>query len=52
MEGEIGSPASPVVALKAKMYSFLVDNNSEYKKAQGVDKNVFEKITHNEYKYV
>ena len=44
MEGEIGSPASEeFVALKAKMYSFLVDNNSEYKKTQGVDKNVFEK---------
>ena len=33
MEGEIGSPASEeFVAMKAKMYSFLVDNNSEYKK--------------------
>ena len=53
MEDEIGSPIiEEFVGLKVKMYSFLVDKNSEYKKAQGVNKNVFEKITHNEYKNV
>ena len=36
--------------LKPKMYSFLVDDNSEHKKAKGVNKSVIEKITDNEYK--
>ena len=31
------------------MYLFLVDGNSEHKKAKGVNK---EKITHSEYKYI
>ena len=34
------------------MYSFLVDENSEYKKAKGVNKNVVATISHNEYKDV
>ena len=34
------------------MYSYLVDNNSEYKKAKGVNKNVVATINHNEYKDV
>ena len=38
--------------LKSKMYSFLIDNNSEYKKAKEVNRNIVEKITHNEYKDV
>ena len=40
------------VAIKELVYSFLVDNNSEYKKAKGLNKNVSEKITHSEYKVV
>ena len=32
------------------MYSFLVDNNSEYKKAKVVNRNIVERITCNEYK--
>ena len=32
------------------MYSFLVDNNSEHKKANGVNKNGAEEIIHTEYK--
>ena len=39
------------VQLKPKMYSFLVDN-SEPKKAKGVNKNVAATISHNEYKDV
>ena len=34
-----------------KMYSYLVDDNSEYKKAKDVNKNVAT-IGHNEYKDV
>ena len=32
------------------MYSFLVDDNSEHKKAKDVNKNVVATIIHNEYK--
>ena len=35
-----------------KMYSYLVDDNSEYKKAKDVNKNVAATIGHNEYKDV
>ena len=34
------------------MYLYLVDDNSEHKKAKGVDKNVVATISHNEYKDV
>ena len=37
------------VGLKPKMFLFLVDDNSEHKKAKGVNKNVFAGISHNEY---
>ena len=37
-----------IVALKPKMYSFLVDN-SEHKKAKGMNRNVAATISHNEY---
>ena len=40
-----------LVGLKPKIYSFLVDNNSEHKK-KGVDKNIVERITYSEYKDV
>ena len=32
------------------MYSYLVDDNSEHKKAKSVNKNVVATISHNEYK--
>ena len=38
--------------LKPKMYSFLVVDNSEHKKAKGVNRNVVATISHNEYKDV
>ena len=40
------------VRLKPKMYSFLVDNNTEHKKAKGMNRNVDATISHNEYKDV
>ena len=40
------------VELKPKMYSFLVDDNSEHKKAKGVNRNVVATISHNEYEDV
>ena len=40
------------VRLKPKMYSYLVDDNIEHKKAKGVNKNVVVTISHNEYKVV
>ena len=38
--------------LKPKMYLYLVDDNSEHKKAKDVNKNVVPTISHNEYKDV
>ena len=40
------------VGLKPKMYSFLVEDNSERKKAKGMNGNVVARICHNEYKDV
>ena len=40
------------VGLKPKIYSYLVDNNNEHKRAKGLNKNVFVTINHNEYKDV
>ena len=37
--------------LKPKIYSYLVDDNSDHKKAKGVNKNVVATILHNEYEY-
>ena len=34
------------------MYSYLVDDNSNHKKAKGVNKNVVATISHNKYKDV
>ena len=34
------------VGLKPKMYSFLVDESSEHKKAKGINTNVAAKISH------
>ena len=36
------------VGLKPKMYSYLIDDNSEHKKAKSVNKNVVALISHNE----
>ena len=38
------------VGLKPKMYLYLVDDNSEHKKAKDVNKNVIATISNNEYK--
>ena len=38
------------VGLKSKMYLYLVNDKSEYKKAIGVNRNVVATISHNEYK--
>ena len=34
------------VVSKPRMYSFLVDDDNEHKKAKGVNKNVVAKISH------
>ena len=46
-----GAEIQEPVGSKPKMYSFLVDN-SEHKKAKGVNINVVITISHNEYKDV
>ena len=38
------------IALKPKMYSYLVDDNSEHKKVKGIKKDIVATISHNEYK--
>ena len=48
----VGVGIEEFVGLKPKMYSFLVDDSSEHKKTEGVNKNVVVTITHNEYKEV
>ena len=40
------------VGLKPKMYSFLVEDNSEHKKVKGVNRNVVAAKIHNKYKDV
>ena len=39
-------------SLKSKMYSFLVGDNSDYKKLEGVNRNAIVALIHNEYKDV
>ena len=53
MKDDTGAVAiEEFVRFKSIMYLFLVyDDNSEYKKAKDMNRNVIEKITHNEYKY-
>ena len=48
----VGVAIEEFVGLKPKMYSYLVDDDSEHKKAKGVNKNVVATIRHNEYKDV
>ena len=38
------------VGLKSKMYSFLVDDSSEYRHAKSFNKNVVATIKHDQYK--
>ena len=46
MKDEIAGVAiKKFVGLKPKMYSYLVDDNSEHKKAKGVNKSVVETIS-------
>ena len=40
------------VGLKPEMYWYLANDNSEHKKAKGVNRNVVATISHNEYKDV
>ena len=52
MKDETGRLAiEEFVGLKPRMYSFLVDNNSEDKKAKTVNRNVVPTITHYEYRH-
>ena len=39
-----GVVVKELVALKPKMYSYLVDDNSEHKKAKGVNRNIITTI--------
>ena len=41
-------PTEEFVGLKPKMYSCLVDDNSEHKKAKGVNRNTVATTSHNE----
>ena len=43
-----GVAIEEIVGLKPKMYSYLVDDNSEHKKAKGVNRIFVSKIIHNE----
>ena len=53
MEDETAGVAiEEFVGLKPKMYLYLVDGNSEHKKAKDVNKNFVATISHNEYKDV
>ena len=53
MKGETSSIAIEEFGeLKAKMYLFLIDGNSEHKKAKGVNRNTVATISHNKYRNV
>ena len=53
MKGEIAGVAiEEFVGLNPKMYSFLVNDNTEHKKAKGVNKNFVATISHNQYRDV
>ena len=45
-----GLAIEEIVGLKPKMYSFLVDDNNDHKKAKGVNRNANATISHKEYK--
>ena len=48
----VGVAIEEFFGIKPKMYSILVDDSSEHKKAKDVNKNVVATISHNEYKDV
>ena len=51
MKNEIaGVTIEEFFGLKPKMYLYLVDNNSDHKKAKGINKNVVAILTRNENK--
>ena len=53
MKDETGGVAiKEFVKLKSKIYSYLIDNNSEHKKAKGVNRNVVTTMSHSKYKDV
>ena len=53
MEDETAGVAiEEFIGVKSKMHSYLVDENSEHKKAKSVNKNVVAVISHYEYKDV
>ena len=45
-----GAAIEEFFGLKPKMYSYLVNDNTEHKKGKGVNRNVVATIIHNEYK--
>ena len=45
----VGVATEEFVGLKPEMYSFFVDDNSEHKKAKGVNRNFVATISDNEY---
>ena len=47
-----GAANEEFVGLKPNIYSYLVDDNSEHKKAEGENRNIVVTISHNEYKDV
>ena len=47
-----GAAIKESVELKPNIYQFCVDDNSEHKKAKGMNKIVVATITHNEYKNI
>ena len=47
-----GVAIQKIFGLKPKMYSYLVDDNIEHKKAKGVSKNIVATRSHNECKDV
>ena len=50
MKDQMGTVAiEEFVGLNPKMFSILVSDSSEYKKAKGANKKVVAKISHNEY---
>ena len=46
IENEVGSVAIEFLELKPKIYSILLSDSSEYKKAKGVNKRVAAKASH------
>ena len=53
MKDEItGVAIEEFVGLKPRMYSYLVDDNSEHKQAKKVNKNIVATTSHNKYKDV